>query len=93
MSADLRHECLPAAWGCLEAPVASSGFEVFVSRLRHGAALAETLAELPDLRGNVRQDVQTAVLKREHGVSRIGTHTSDFRRCPFLNVLDPLGEG
>ena len=35
--------------------------------------------------------MQTAVRKREHGVSGIGTHASD-RRFPFLMALDPLGE-
>lgn len=56
---------------------------------RHAAVLARTLSELPDLRGNVMHDVHTAVLMREHGVSRICTRDRDFRRFPFLTVIDP----
>ena len=65
---------------------------MLVATPRHGAVLAQTLAELPDLAGNVMHDVHTAVLMREHGVSRICTRDADFRRFPFLSVLDPLGE-
>ena len=36
--------------------------------------------------------VHAAVLMREHGISRICTRDADFRRFPFLTVLDPLGE-
>lgn len=35
-------------------------------------------------------DVHTAVLMREHGVSRICTRDVHFRRFPFLTVIDPL---
>ena len=56
---------------------------------RHAAVLAQTLSELPDLRGNVMHDVHTAVLMREHGISRICTRDSDFLRFPFLTVVDP----
>lgn len=56
----------------------------------NSALLADTLATVPDLRGNVPHDVHTAVLMREHGISRIRTRDSDFRRFPFLTVIDPL---
>lgn len=59
---------------------------------RHASVLARTLSELPDLHGNVMHDVHTAVVMREHGISRICTRDADFRRFPFLTVLDPLGE-
>jgi predicted nucleic acid-binding protein len=52
--------------------------------------LQQTLGELPDLRGNVMHDLHTAVLMREHGVSRIVTRDTDFHRFPFLSVIDPL---
>ena len=83
---------LPAAWGYLESLLASPGFEVLVATTRHAPVLAQTLSELPDLHGNVMHDVHTAVLMREHGISRICTRDADFRRFPFLTVLDPLGE-
>ena len=72
--------------------LASPGFEVLVATPRHAAVLAQTLSELPELRGNLVHDLHTAVLMREHGVSRICTRDADFRRFPFLSVVDPLGE-
>ena len=48
------------------------------------------MSELPDLRGNVMHDLHTAVLMREHGVSRICTRDSDFRHFPFLTIIDPV---
>ena len=51
--------------------------------------LARTLSELPEIRGNVVHDLHTAVLMREQGISRICTRDTDFRRFPFLTVLDP----
>ena len=41
-------------------------------------------------RGNLAHDLHTAVLMREHGISRICTRDTDFRRFPFLTVVDPL---
>lgn len=35
-------------------------------------------------------DLHTAVLMREHDISRICTRDSDFRRFPFLMVIDPV---
>lgn len=70
--------------------LASPGFEVLVATGRHTAALSQTMAELPDLRGSVMHDVHTAVLMREHGVSRICTADRGFRRFPFLTVVDPF---
>ena len=70
--------------------LASSGFELLTATPRHAAVLTQTLSELPDLRGNVMHDLHTAVLMREHGVSRICTRDNDFRRFPFLTVIDPL---
>ena len=51
---------------------------------------AEALRELPDIRGNLAHDLHTAVLMREHGVSRIVTRDTNFHRFPFLTVIDPL---
>lgn len=72
--------------------LASPGFEVLTATPRHAAVLAQTLSELPELRGNLVHDLHTAVLMREHGVSRICTRDADFRRFPFLTVVDPLGD-
>ena len=61
-------------------------------RPRHAAVLAQILSELPELRGKLVHDLYTAVLMREHGLSRICTRDADFRRFPFLPVVDPLVE-
>ena len=63
---------------------------MLVASDRHQAILSQTMAELPDIRGNVVHDLHTAVLMREHGVSRICTRDTDFYRFPFLQVVDPL---
>ncbi len=81
-----------AAWSFLERLLAVPGFDVLVATSRHTAVLAQTLRELPDLRGNVMHDLHTAVLMREHGISRICTRDRDFNRFPFLTVIDPLSE-
>jgi toxin-antitoxin system PIN domain toxin len=78
------------AWGFLSALLASPGCSILLPTLRHPSLLARTLVELPDLRGSIAHDLHTAVLMREHGVSRIYTRDTDFHRFPFLTVLDPL---
>ena len=65
---------------------------MLVATPRHSAVLAQTLSELPDLCGNVMHDLHTAVLMREHGVSRICTLDGDFRRFRFLSVVHPLSD-
>ena len=74
----------------IQALLASPGFTLLTATPRHEAVLAQTLAELPTLRGSVVHDVHTAVLMREHGISRICTRDRDFQRFPFLTVVDPL---
>ncbi len=88
-----RSSLTPAAAGRFIANLlASPAFEVLVATPRHAAVLGQTLSELPELRGNTMHDLHTAVLMREHGVSRICTLDRDFLRFPFLTVVDPLGE-
>ena len=78
------------AWGFLEMLLASPTFDLLMATERHAAVLAQTLAEMPDMRGNLFHDLPIAVLMREHGVSRICTRDTDFHRFPFLTVVDPL---
>ena len=52
--------------------------------------MAQVMRELPDVSGNLSHDLHTAVLMRENGVSRFCTRNTDFRRFPFLSVVDPL---
>ncbi len=79
-----------AAWSFIEALLAGPGFDLLTETARHQAVLTQTLAELPELRGNVLHDAHTAVLMRENGISEICTRDSDFVRFPFLKIVDPL---
>lgn len=81
------------AWAFLEALLESPGFDLLAATRRHAAVLARVVEELPDVRGNLFHDLHTAVLMREHGVSRICTRDVDFHRFPFLSVIDPLRAG
>lgn len=78
------------AWGFLEALLASPRFELLTPTQRHATILAETLTELPEVRGNLFHDLHIAVLMRERGIRRICTRDGDFHRFPFLTVVDPL---
>ena len=78
------------AWGFLQSLLDSPGFDLLIATPRHAAVLAQTLNELPDVSGNLCHDLHTAVLMREHGISRICTRDTDFHRFPFLTVVDPL---
>ena len=80
----------PEANGFLAALLASPGLGLLVPTERHGRVLAEVVAEVPQLAGNLLHDASTAVLMREHGVARICTRDTDFHRFPFLEPIDPL---
>lgn len=41
-------------------------------------------------RGNLVPDAHVAALARAHGVGTIYTHDRDFRKFPFLKVVDPV---
>jgi predicted nucleic acid-binding protein len=58
-----------------------------VATERHADVAALVVGELPWLAGNLIHDAHTAILMREHGVSRICTR--DFHRFPFVEVLEP----
>ena len=68
----------------------SPNFRLLTPTDRHFSVLRGVLDELPELRGSIMHDVHTAVLMREHGISKICSRDSDFYRFPFLEVIDPL---
>lgn len=78
------------AWQFLENLLDEPNFGMLRPTQRHGAVLSEIIEELPDLRGSISHDLHTAVLMREHGVSRICSRDTDFLRFPFLTVIDPV---
>lgn len=78
------------AWSFINSLLAAPGFELLAETNRHRQVLEQTLAELPDLKGNLLHDMHTAVLMRENGISRISTRDTDFARFPFLTMVDPV---
>ena len=79
-----------AAWGFLQTLLVSPAAGVLLPSSRHQDVLAEVIAEVPHLRGNILHDLHTAVLMREHGIRQIYTRDSDFHRFPFITVIDPV---
>jgi hypothetical protein len=80
----------PAAWGFVQALLASPGLGVLGPTQRHVEVAAQVIAELPQLAGNLFHDAHTAILMREHGIRRIITRDTDFHRFPFIEAVDPL---
>ena len=74
----------------LKALLDAPGLGILLPTDRHLTVLADVIAEVPGLAGNVIHDLQTAVLMREHGIRRICTRDTDFHRFPFLEPIDPL---
>jgi toxin-antitoxin system PIN domain toxin len=74
----------------LSALHSSPGIDILVQTDLHARVLADVVAEVPGLTGNIVHDTQTAVLMREHGIRRICTRDTDFHRFPFLEPVDPL---
>ena len=78
------------AWDFLTSLLASRGFEFLTPTPRHASVLAQTLAELPDVRGNRFHDLHTAVAMREN---RCQPDLHPRHRLPspptFLTVIDP----
>ena len=78
------------AHGFLDALLRAPSAHVLTPTERHAEVLAACLVDVPEARGNLVHDLHTAVLMREHGVSRIVTRDRDFHRFAFLDVVDPL---
>ena len=80
----------PDAWTFVAALLMSPGLGVLSATDRHAAVAAQVIGELPWLAGNLIHDAHTAILMREHGLTRICTRDADFHRFPFLEVVVPL---
>ncbi len=81
---------LAAAWSFVDGLLASPRFGILVETERHAEIVGELAAEYPDLSGNIRHDLHTVGLMREHGVTEIRTADNDFRRFKHLRVVNPL---
>jgi len=48
------------------------------------------LSNVVAVKGNIVSDAHVAVILKQHGVSKIYTAISDFRKFEFLEVINPL---
>ena len=78
------------AWHFIATILATQGISVLVASERHQDVAAQVLESVPAMRGNLLFDARTAILMREHGITRIYTRDTDFHRFPFVEVLDPV---
>ena len=78
------------AFTFIDAVLASPSVGVLQETARHPSILKDIAAQVKGLEGNLVFDAHTAVLMAEHGIRRIYTHDADFRRFPFLEVIDPI---
>jgi toxin-antitoxin system PIN domain toxin len=78
------------AWSFVETLLLSAGLVVLKETELHAKVGAELLGEYPHVSGNLIFDVHTAILMREHGISRIYTRDAEFHKFSFISVIDPL---
>jgi hypothetical protein len=78
------------AWSFVTGLLASPGVSILAETSRHTAIATEVFSLVPDIRANLFFDAHTAILMREHGITKIITRDTDFFRFPFLEVIDPL---
>ena len=75
-----------AAWSFVEALLESPGLIPLVETDRHAEVAAAVMREHPVIAGNLVHDAHTAILMREHGVTRIVTLDMDFHHFSFVTV-------
>ena len=78
------------AWGFISALCESPNLSVLQETERHGDVLAEIFRLVRGASGNFIYDCRIAALMREHDVQEIATRDSDFRKFPFVRVIDPF---
>lgn len=74
---------LGAFWQADNIAVLSAGSE-------HWTTLVSLLGGIRRPSGNLFFDIRTYALMREHGLSRIYTADTDFKRFPLIDVINPL---
>jgi uncharacterized protein len=74
----------------LEALLRSPSARPLTPTACHAAVLGASLANVAAACGNLLHDLHTAVLVREHGVSRVVTRDRDVHRFGYLDAVDPL---
>ncbi len=62
-----------------------------VSEPEHFLEVYRDVAVEVAARGNLVPDAHVAALARAHGIRTMYSHDRDFRKFPFLRVVDPVG--
>ena len=78
------------AWQFVQSIMASPNLSLLVETGQHSEIASLVFDEVPLISGNLVFDTHTAILMREHGITKIFTRDTDFHRFPFLKVIDPL---
>ena len=78
------------AWAFIEAMFQGTAFRILDATDAHRDLVTRCIQEVPSLAGNPWHDFHTAVLMREHGITRIYPRGTDFPRFPWVEVVDPL---
>jgi toxin-antitoxin system PIN domain toxin len=79
------------AWQNIEALLALPRARVLAEEEGFGK-LYQDLTRGLNIKGNLVPDAHIAALLRQHGVDRIYTSDSDFRKFAFLEVINPLSD-
>ena len=77
------------AMSFLDALMAHPRLTILAETDRHREYLAEALKTIPNPRGIFFHDVHLAALCLEHGIRKIATTDIEFRKFPFLEIIDP----
>jgi len=77
------------AWDNVESLLALPRCRVIAEQEGFSEEYAQ-ITRLVGVKGNLVPDAHLAVILRQHGVSRIYTADTDFRKFEFLEVINPL---
>ncbi len=79
-----------SAWDFVATLLLSPGLSVLQETERHSEVAREVFTGKAPISGNLVFDAHTAVLMREHGITRIYTRDTAFHTFEFVTVVDPL---
>jgi len=81
---------IESGWKFAGGILRSPGLTLLQETERHEAVAEEVLRGRPPVSGNLLFDAHTAILMREHGISKIYTRDTAFHCFSFLAVIDPM---
>jgi toxin-antitoxin system PIN domain toxin len=73
----------------LDPYLSSDECHLLMETAQHREILASVARDVPGVTGNLIHDCHYAALLKEHRVRTIYTADEDFKRFPFLKVVDP----